>query len=104
MSMALTKHRAPIARRRASLRLPQISAPMLCTLVAEPFDHPSWIFEPKYDGLRILGRFDGHTITLLSRNNQSQDFQFPEIVEALQTSLERPAIVDGEVVCFDEAG
>jgi bifunctional non-homologous end joining protein LigD len=81
-----------------------LSRPMLATLVAEPFDHPDWIFEPKYDGLRILGRFDGRTLTLLSRNDQSQNVAFPDIVEALRKSLTRPAVVDGEVVCFDEAG
>ena len=77
---------------------------MLCTLVAEPFDNPDWIFEPKYDGLRVLGRFDGKDVVLLSRNNQPQNFQFPEVAEALRDSLRRPAVVDGEVVCFDEHG
>jgi bifunctional non-homologous end joining protein LigD len=77
---------------------------MLCTLVAEPFDNPAWIFEPKYDGLRILGRFDGRELILLSRNQAAQNFQFPDIVEALQPSLTRPAIVDGEIVCFDAHG
>ena len=78
--------------------------PMLATLIAEPFDNPAWIFEPKFDGLRILGRFDGKNITLLSRNNKTQNFQFPEIVDALSISLGMPAIVDGEVVCLDESG
>ena len=77
---------------------------MLCTLVAKPFDHPAWIFEPKFDGLRLLGRFDGRHLVLLSRNNQPQNRLFPEIDEALRASLTRPAIVDGEVVCFDDQG
>jgi bifunctional non-homologous end joining protein LigD len=77
---------------------------MLCTLVAAPFDHPAWIFEPKYDGLHILGCFDGHALPLLSRNYASQNFQFPDVVAALQGSLTRPGIVDGEVVCLDEDG
>jgi bifunctional non-homologous end joining protein LigD len=77
---------------------------MLCTLVAEPFDNSEWIFEPKFDGLRILGRFDGEELVLLSRNNQPQNFQFPDVAAALRASLKRPAIVDGEVVCFDERG
>jgi bifunctional non-homologous end joining protein LigD len=34
----------------------------------------------------------------------SQNFQFPDVVAALQDSLTRPAIVDGEVVCLDEHG
>ena len=77
---------------------------MLCTLIAEAFDNPAWIFEPKYDGLRILGRFDGRELILLSRNQAAQNFQFPDIVQALQASLRQPAIVDGEIVCLDPDG
>jgi bifunctional non-homologous end joining protein LigD len=93
----LAKQLAPAAMSEAPL-------PMLCTLVAQPFDNPDWIFEPKYDGLRVLGRFDGQTLTLLSRNQTSQNFQFPDIVEALGDSLSQPVIVDGEIVCLDEHG
>jgi len=78
--------------------------PMLCTLIAAPFDDPAWIFEPKYDGLRVLAYFNGRELTLLSRNSASQNFQFPDVVAALQDSLTRPSIVDGEVVCLDEHG
>jgi len=96
-----------LARLAAQLKpapLPRLPKPMLCTLVAEPFDNPEWVFEPKYDGLRVLGRFDGEQLTLLSRNEASQNAQFPEIADALRESLKQPAIVDGEVVCFDERG
>src|SRR5438874_8959996 len=51
--------------RLAPAAMPAAPVPMLCTLVAEPFDNPAWIFEPKYDGLRVLGRFDGRQLTLL---------------------------------------
>jgi bifunctional non-homologous end joining protein LigD len=84
--------------------MPSNLVPMLCTLAAEPFDNPDWIVEPKYDGLRVLGRFDGRTLTLLSRNQASQNFQFPDVVAALRDSLPRPAIVDGEIVCLDPEG
>src|SRR5437763_13145531 len=90
--------------RLAPAAMPAAPVPMLCTLVAEPFDNPAWSFEPKYDGLRILGRFDGQELTLLSRNQVAQNFQFPDIVAALRDSLARPAIVDGEIVCFDDRG
>ena len=53
--------------------MPAEPEPMLCTLVDEAFDGPSWTFEPKFDGLRILGRFDGRELTLLSRNQASQN-------------------------------
>ena len=100
-------HRGPIpalAARLDAVPLPRAPSPMLCTLVAEPFNNKDWIFEPKYDGLRVLGVFDGQRLTLLSRNNQPQNLQFPDIVAALQASLRYPAIVDGEVVCFDAEG
>ncbi len=84
--------------------MPEAPAPMLCTLVDRPFDSPEWAFEPKFDGLRILARFDGRDVTLLSRNNKPQEARFPEIAEGIRASLDRPAIVDGEVVCFDEHG
>lgn len=79
-------------------------APMLCTLVDSAFDSPDWTFEPKFDGLRVLARFDGSELTLLSRNNKPQESRFPEIGEGLRQSLRHAAIIDGEVVCLDEAG
>src|SRR5919109_1483632 len=94
---ALTQHVQPAP-------MPAHPSPMLCTLVAAPFDDPAWIFEPKYDGLRVLARFDGRELTLLSRNQEAQNFQFPDVVATLQDSLTRPVIVDGEVVCLDEHG
>jgi len=90
--------------RRQRAALPDVAGPMLCTLVGEPFDNPDWLFEPKFDGLRVLVRFDGRELTLLSRNDQAQNFQFPDVAEALRAALPRPMIVDGEVVCFDERG
>src|SRR5437867_1745000 len=95
-----------LARVRSSRRsaLPAVPAPMLATLVDAPFDHPDWIFEPKFDGLRVLGRFDGRHLTLLSRNGKPQEFQFPDVAAALRAALKQPAIVDGEVVCFDDRG
>src|SRR5947209_15845442 len=85
---------ADLGDRLPRAEMPATPQPMLCTLVAEAFDHPGWVFEPKYDGLRILGRFDGRELTLLSRYGQSQNFQFPDVVAALRKSLTRPAIVD----------
>jgi hypothetical protein len=31
---------------------------MAATLLDLPFDQPGWAFEPKFDGLRVLARFD----------------------------------------------
>ena len=56
---------------------------MLATLVDEPFDSPKWIYESKFDGLRLIARYDGEDLQLLSRNSKAQNFQFPEIEAAL---------------------
>jgi bifunctional non-homologous end joining protein LigD len=93
-----------LAQRLDPSPLPRAPTPMLATLVAEPFDNRDWIFEPKFDGLRVLGVFDGRELTLLSRNGRPQNFQFPEIAEALRRALRQPAVVDGEVVSFDAKG
>jgi ATP-dependent DNA ligase len=60
---------------------------MAATLVDQPFDHPDWIFEPKFDGLRVLVRFDGRQLTLISRNDKPQDAMFPDVAEALRDAL-----------------
>src|SRR5436190_16314646 len=107
-----TKSATPTTRRRARRNvrvgtpapLPASAQPMLCTLIAEPFDHPDWIVEPKYDGLRVLARFDGSRLSIRSRNDEEQSLQFPDIAQGLRESLRRPALVDGEVVCLDEQG
>src|SRR3954464_9577317 len=90
-------------RRSRTEAMPEPS-PMLCTLVDRAFDGPEWTFEPRFDGLRILARFDGRDLTLLSRNNKPQEARFPEIDEALRAALSHPTIVDGEVVCLDAEG
>jgi bifunctional non-homologous end joining protein LigD len=77
---------------------------MLASLAAQAFDHPDWVSEPKYDGLRVLARFDGDELTLISRNGKSQNFQFPEVADGLANALNRSALVDGEIVCFGDRG
>jgi bifunctional non-homologous end joining protein LigD len=91
-------------KRRNAARLPDDVGLMLCTLVAAPFDDGNWIFEPKLDGLRVLCRFDGRRASIVSRNGKMQDFQFPDIIEALDATVTRPALLDGEVVCLDGRG
>jgi bifunctional non-homologous end joining protein LigD len=84
--------------------MPEHPELMQCTLVAEPFDDPDWIFEPKLDGLRVLSRFDGHRLRLLSRQHKAQNTQFPDLIAALGPCLPYRVILDGEVVCLDAQG
>jgi bifunctional non-homologous end joining protein LigD len=84
--------------------MPEQPVLMQCTLVGEPFDDPDWIFEPKLDGLRVLGWFDGHRLDVLSRQHKAQNRQFPDLLAALRPCLSNRVILDGEVVCLDAQG
>jgi bifunctional non-homologous end joining protein LigD len=110
----LTKHHQPgsshCSTEQSALRslkpspLPRFVPPMLCTLISQPFDDSNWIFEPKFDGQRVLGRFDGHKVQLLSRYGHDDTLWFPEIPLALKENLSSPALVDGEIVSLDKKG
>jgi bifunctional non-homologous end joining protein LigD len=96
---------ATLTRRTSGRRqTPPRFDPMTATLVAEPFDRPGWVFEPKFDGLRVLTHFDGKTARLISRNYKPQEGIFPDVAAVLEKGLRKPAVVDGEVVCFDDQG
>jgi bifunctional non-homologous end joining protein LigD len=42
----------------------------------EPFSHPDWVFEVKYDGFRALARVDSSGTRLISRNgNRFANFE-----------------------------
>ena len=79
---------------------PRCSAPSS----TPPSIAPTGPSSPNSTACASLARFDGHDLTLLSRNNKPQESRFPEVVEGLRRSLRHPAIIDGEVVCLDESG
>ena len=37
---------------------------MLATLVGKAFDEPGWVFEEKYDGIRVLAYKEGKRVSL----------------------------------------
>ncbi|HLT91033.1 MAG TPA: DNA ligase D [Woeseiaceae bacterium] len=77
--------------------------PMLAT-PGEPFSHPAWVFEIKYDGYRLLaGREQGNP-RLISRNGNDLTTVFPEIVEAVEALPYDNFLLDGEVVVHDAEG
>jgi len=69
--------------------------PMAATLTQERFAGPDWIFERKFDGIRLLAFKTGSDVRLLSRNRLPQ--QLPAIAEAIATLPARDLILDGEV-------
>jgi DNA ligase-1 len=60
--------------------------------------------EWKYDGARVQVHYDGSSVRLFSRNMEDVTDPLPEIVDTVEAQLDRPAILDGEVVATDEDG
>ena len=83
--------------------MPHQIRPMLATLVREPFDHPDWLFEVKWDGYRAVAELRGGEVALYSRNLLPLNEKFPPIAEALRQS-NFDAVLDGEIVVVDDQG
>ena len=75
---------------------PEWVEPMAATLTQERFTGPEWIFERKYDGIRLLAFKNGREIRLLSRNKLPQNL--PDIANSLADLPVHDVILDGEVI------
>jgi DNA ligase D-like protein (predicted ligase)/DNA ligase D-like protein (predicted 3'-phosphoesterase) len=83
--------------------MPHGIKPMLATLIKEPFDHPDWIFEIKWDGYRAIAEFGDGNVSLYSRNRISFNQKFSPVADALK-KFRFEAVLDGEIVLVDEQG
>ena len=70
--------------------------PMAATLTQERFSGPEWIFERKFDGIRMLAFRRGDEVRLLSRNRLSQNAAYPAVVQAVASLPVDEVILDGE--------
>ena len=70
----------------------------------EPFSHPDWLFEVKYDGFRALAHLEPSGVRLVSRNG-NRFASFTHLCASLEFFLKaKHAVLDGEIVCLDENG
>jgi bifunctional non-homologous end joining protein LigD len=88
---------------------PLISAPpryqpMLAEGGWDPFDDPGWWFEPKMDGIRCLAELTTGETTLRSRTGREATAQYPELHMIHELVDQVNAVIDGEIVAFDEDG
>jgi ATP-dependent DNA ligase len=78
--------------------------PMLAKRVAALPDGADWIFEPKWDGFRVLVFRDGDELQLQSREAKRLDRYFPELRAPLLAQLPRRCALDGELVIALDGG
>jgi ATP-dependent DNA ligase len=77
------------------MSLPEWLEPMAATLTQDRFTGPDWIFERKFDGIRLLAYKQGDVVTLYSRNRLPQNL--PSISSAVRALPSDELILDGEV-------
>jgi bifunctional non-homologous end joining protein LigD len=77
------------------MRFPEWVVPMAATLTQERFTGPEWLFERKYDGIRLLAFRQRKTVRLFSRNQLPQ--HYPAVADAIAALPLDEVILDGEV-------
>jgi bifunctional non-homologous end joining protein LigD len=101
--------KAPKARSRKAAgtrghALPASVQPMLATLVDKVPGDEGWVYELKYDGVRLLCRCDGADVRCISRNGLDWTHKVGPVVEALAALRLQGAWVDGELITTDPNG
>jgi bifunctional non-homologous end joining protein LigD len=64
----------------------------------------SWIYQIKWDGVRILTYFDGTGCRLFNRRINERTYHYPEISNVSTYSSARSFILDGEVIALAPDG
>ena len=68
---------------------------MAATLTQDRFTGPEWIFERKFDGIRLIAFKQGADVGLYSRNRILQNI--PAVAQAIASLPQSELILDGEV-------
>jgi bifunctional non-homologous end joining protein LigD len=83
---------------------PDSVVPMLAKLAPLPADDEGWATEVKWDGVRAIAYCRPGRIELQTRNLNVVTAQYPEVRRLSRQLGARDAVLDGELVAFDEQG
>ena len=81
--------------------MPDWLEPMAATLTEERSLGPGWLYERKFDGIRLLAYKRGNKVELFSRNRLPQTL--PSVAEAVAQLPVKDAILDGEMAWDGES-
>lgn len=81
-------------------------APMNATLGSLPSeaDDSHWAYEIKWDGYRTIAFVEDGTLRLQSRRPLDVTAKYPEVADLPGAVNAGRAVLDGEIVCFDDTG
>jgi bifunctional non-homologous end joining protein LigD len=92
----------PPARERDPF--PENVVPMLARLSQLPRDDRGWAVEVKWDGVRAIAYCKPGRVELQTRNLNDVSAQYPEVRRISRALGSHEAVLDGELVAFDENG
>lgn len=78
--------------------------PMLATLSKAVVTGDEWVFEEKYDGIRVIAERRGTLVRLSSRTGQDLTAGFAAVADAIRALPDDDLTLDGELVIFDARG
>src|SRR4051812_2291983 len=84
--------------------MPERIVPMLARLSKLPREDGGWGYEVKWDGVRAIAYVAGGRVRLESRNLNDVTPRYPEMGGLAETLAPHEAVLDGEVVAFDDQG
>ena len=83
---------------------PEQVVPMLAKLAPLPADDSGWAVEVKWDGVRAIAYCRPGRLELQTRNLNVVTDSYPEVRRLSRQIGARDAVLDGELVAFDERG
>ncbi|MDF2690168.1 MAG: hypothetical protein K0S29_23 [Gammaproteobacteria bacterium] len=84
--------------------MPESLTPELATLVKQVPKDLNWLYEIKFDGVRLLCFINDGKIKLMTRNGKDWTERFPTVVKDIANFPVKNAIMDGELVALDKNG
>jgi bifunctional non-homologous end joining protein LigD len=84
--------------------MPRSLDPMKAQLVDEPFDNERWLFEVKWDGIRLISFIDNGEVSLQTRAGRIVDSEYPQLQAISGVIKAKQAVLDGEIVALDDEG
>ena len=97
-------HRMDPPQDATAEEMPSAVEPMLARLSTMPADEDRWAFEVKWDGVRAIAHSQPGRLRFVTRNGNEISAAYPELRPLNRALGSHSAILDGEIVAFDEQG
>lgn len=79
----------------------KLLSPMLLIEQDKVIDNNNFLYELKYDGIRVLIYVSPNYFKIISRNKKDVTYLFPELM-SIKDIVKNKCIFDGEIICMDK--